>query len=826
MDKLIVTSLRVNKNQRKFAPSLKKLKKNKNKKLENSSKSNTTDNNTKNIADKKNDIVKNNSVTQHSNIDKQGTSQSNKKDPVVIRKLDTLKESKIFGFTNSFTGSKKSTSNSRLKLLAELEEEGQSNLSKEVQSPRVINSSTTHTINNQIPIIPVKIATPSNLTTFISDDTKTNDAQSLNEGDSNNTTTTTSLSPSSPKNSSDRISNSIENDAETIQSLSSKPSLINNKININTDHTSTEDDNLNTQEPIKSTSISSSLSDDEITLAKTDDDNQSTIVANDNISVLTLDQDEIDNSIDKMKKILNNMPTHILKKNNDEKNKSFILEIPTRESSNSNIDKIKSESNDQPSSDSDNESSSITDSKINSSKILSKQNSSNRKRKSGLYDDGDNDDDNDNDEINDHSNNNNNNNNKFHHSKKRHVLVDNDISLNSSSSPKRNLPDLEDDTFNLLCSKLNKLKNTSNEISLNSSTSPKRNLSDLEDDTFNLLCSKLNKLNNTSDILEKKISKFIDSKEKDETDEAELNENEDSTIIESDAESDKSNGSANDDENTNDNTNENATDNANEDDDDNDESVVDNQEQLDLKNSKKIFKSPPRRKAKSYFNDNDEPIVFNKRTLADIIDNYHGKERSNIQKERYKLAAQKRKATLRRKRLSKMGITDPELENESVEIKPETPKIIERKPTENVAAVQMRVVNGVAVIDNSSICINHIDTTNELPITLKENQDTPITSLSFKKNSNRSKKWKKDETDLFYQCISICGTDFGMMSVIMPHRNRKQLINKYHRESRLNPERVRKAFEKRKILDNKNFSAILEKIKSRHLLNISNTNKE
>ncbi|KAG4090180.1 hypothetical protein H8356DRAFT_955107 [Neocallimastix lanati (nom. inval.)] len=631
MDKLIVTSLRVNKNQRKFAPSLKKLKKNKNKKLENSSKSNTTDNNTKNIADKKNDIVKNNSVTQHSNIDKQGTSQSNKKDPVVIRKLDTLKESKIFGFTNSFTGSKKSTSNSRLKLLAELEEEGQSNLSKEVQSPRVINSSTTHTINNQIPIIPVKIATPSNLTTFISDDTKTNDAQSLNEGDSNNTTTTTSLSPSSPKNSSDRISNSIENDAETIQSLSSKPSLINNKININTDHTSTEDDNLNTQEPIKSTSISSSLSDDEITLAKTDDDNQSTIVANDNISVLTLDQDEIDNSIDKMKKILNNMPTHILKKNNDEKNKSFIIEIPTH------------------------------------------------------------------------------------------------------------------DTFNLLCSKLNKLKNTSNEISLNSSTSPKRNLSDLEDDTFNLLCSKLNKLNNTSDILEKKISKFIDSKEKDETDEAELNENEDSTIIESDAD-------------------------------------------------------PPRRKAKSYFNDNDEPIVFNKRTLADIIDNYHGKERSNIQKERYKLAAQKRKATLRRKRLSKMGITDPELENESVEIKPETPKIIERKPTENVAAVQMRVVNGVAVIDNSSICINHIDTTNELPITLKENQDTPITSLSFKKNSNRSKKWKKDETDLFYQCISICGTDFGMMSVIMPHRNRKQLINKYHRESRLNPERVRKAFEKRKIL--------------------------
>jgi len=173
-----------------------------------------------------------------------------------------------------------------------------------------------------------------------------------------------------------------------------------------------------------------------------------------------------------------------------------------------------------------------------------------------------------------------------------------------------------------------------------------------------------------------------------------------------------------------------------------------------------------------------------------------------------------------------MGIIDPDLENESLSIKPQTQTTIERKLADNVAAVQMRVVNGVAVIDNTSICINHMDTTNELPITLKDNQETPITSLSFKKNSNRSKKWKKDETDLFFQCISICGTDFGMMSVIMPHRNRKQLINKYHRESRLNPERIRKAFEKRRILDNKDLNAIIEKIKNKQFKNVLNTANE
>jgi len=65
----------------------------------------------------------------------------------------------------------------------------------------------------------------------------------------------------------------------------------------------------------------------------------------------------------------------------------------------------------------------------------------------------------------------------------------------------------------------------------------------------------------------------------------------------------------------------------------------------------------------------------------------------------------------------------------------------------------MRVVNGEVVIDQSSLFINHIDTSNELPITMMESRDQQVTSLSFKKNSNRSKKWKKDETDLFYQVI-------------------------------------------------------------------------
>jgi len=275
-----------------------------------------------------------------------------------------------------------------------------------------------------------------------------------------------------------------------------------------------------------------------------------------------------------------------------------------------------------------------------------------------------------------------------------------------------------------------------------------------------------------------------------------------------------------------------AVDNDDDDDEDYEEPTTKNKKRKVTLKKPKVSFSPVRTKTIVPFSElekeEDEvaaPIVFNKRTLADIIDNYHGKELSNLQKEKYKIAARKRKATLRKKRLSKLGEVPTSDVEDDIEVKKvsavEKPK---PKPNENVAAVQMRVVNGQVVIDQSSLFIRHIDTSNELPITMMESKDQQITSLSFKKNSNRSKKWQKDETDLFYQCISICGTDFGMMSVIMPNRNRKQLINKYHRETRLNPERIRKAFEKRKMLDNNNFNAILEKInQKKNALNSSNT---
>lgn len=498
--------------------------------------------------------------------------------------------------------------------MAELEDE-QSKTHDSVQSPEITNSPATNDINHQVPIIPVKILAPSDL---------------INE---NEILTPASLSPT-PKDSNEKVTtnSSIKDSEKKIVYQSSKSKFADNAVTIqslNSNLSSLK----NTPQTISIPSTPA-LSDDEITLTKIED-NQDNIKEDDNNSVVTLEFNQSEPN-----KISNNYTKPIpintppLRSSNQIKT-STINEL--------NLDKISKNLNDKFSIDSDlklNESLSENDLKNNnnSSKILSEQNSSNRKRKS---------DDNENDNIDE---------NKISPlCKKRQISSDDKISSDTSSS--------------------------------------KRNLTDLEDVTYNLLTSKLNKLRSTNNALEKKISKLIDSIEDginetenvaSESDTDKISESD--TIVEIRAEKNKNdndnedgeniNDSVNNDEN-NDNDNDNGNDNDEDDDDDYEKqskSFKGGKMTGKLNNLKKGFRAFSRKSYSAM--EKEEPIVFSKRTLADIIDNYHGKERSNIQKERYKLAARKRKATLRRKRL---GITEPESEGESV--KAETTKPIEKKPT-------------------------------------------------------------------------------------------------------------------------------------------------
>jgi len=196
-----------------------------------------------------------------------------------------------------------------------------------------------------------------------------------------------------------------------------------------------------------------------------------------------------------------------------------------------------------------------------------------------------------------------------------------------------------------------------------------------------------------------------------------------------------------------------------------------------------------------------EPIDISSRTIADIIDNYRGTEISTTQKEIYRLAALKRKATLDRKR---GRLTTPEITTKTLPQKPvedtqeKKPKVYD--PKKNKTAIQMRVVNGEIVIDQQSTMIDHIDTTDEALPMLKYDDNNHITSASFKPKL-KPLKWTKDETELFYQCLSIFGTNFSMLAIMFPTRNRKQLLNKYKNEEKVNPGHVKYALKHKKALD-------------------------
>jgi hypothetical protein len=64
-----------------------------------------------------------------------------------------------------------------------------------------------------------------------------------------------------------------------------------------------------------------------------------------------------------------------------------------------------------------------------------------------------------------------------------------------------------------------------------------------------------------------------------------------------------------------------------------------------------------------------------------------------------------------------------------------------------------------------------------------------LTSMSFRKK-NHTEKWSEEETEFFYKALEFFGTDFSLLEIILKPRNRNQIKNKFHKEERINKEKV------------------------------------
>ena len=58
---------------------------------------------------------------------------------------------------------------------------------------------------------------------------------------------------------------------------------------------------------------------------------------------------------------------------------------------------------------------------------------------------------------------------------------------------------------------------------------------------------------------------------------------------------------------------------------------------------------------------------------------------------------------------------------------------------------------------------------------------------------SKSDPWGEEETDRFYEALSMFGTDFFIISTLFPGKTRKMIKAKFVREERLDPPRINDA---------------------------------
>ena len=60
----------------------------------------------------------------------------------------------------------------------------------------------------------------------------------------------------------------------------------------------------------------------------------------------------------------------------------------------------------------------------------------------------------------------------------------------------------------------------------------------------------------------------------------------------------------------------------------------------------------------------------------------------------------------------------------------------------------------------------------------------------WKRRKEKSEKWHPEETEKFYKALQIFGTDFSIISKLLPGRTRKQIKNKFNKEEHENSDKI------------------------------------
>ncbi|GMM38319.1 transcription factor TFIIIB subunit [Saccharomycopsis crataegensis] len=158
-----------------------------------------------------------------------------------------------------------------------------------------------------------------------------------------------------------------------------------------------------------------------------------------------------------------------------------------------------------------------------------------------------------------------------------------------------------------------------------------------------------------------------------------------------------------------------------------------------------------------------------------------------------KAAARKRRALRQHARMAGIPLEELLRNDETPEQREnrrreEVDKLFEAKP-EPRQAIQLNFADGKISIDESSQFLDsRKNLNNDGKVREVENEnpfENPIHCKSFTKNVYAD-RWTFDETIKFYRALSTWGTDFGIITNLFPHRNRRQIKMKFTLEEKKN----------------------------------------
>ena len=155
------------------------------------------------------------------------------------------------------------------------------------------------------------------------------------------------------------------------------------------------------------------------------------------------------------------------------------------------------------------------------------------------------------------------------------------------------------------------------------------------------------------------------------------------------------------------------------------------------------------------------------------------------------------------------------------------PKNDQTEKNEYIKKVKSKIVwvNGKMVVEKPDVGLinkkfNEEHNQQKFPKeTIFISNEENITSLSFLK-IDHTKKWTKEETDLFYKALELFGLDFSFLEIVLKPRKRVEIKRKYIKEKKENPKEVERAISARKNVSKMN--DVLNLYKKQNNQNIDN----